>query len=169
MNRVAHCPEDRRAHVVDQKARDSAEVDSQVYVLLEGDLGRGLEDLQDERDYQLPGYGENGAENQGDGHEGMGGPVDVLLVLGAVVVRDYDAGSAGEAHEEADCEIGDRGKRSDGGEGVLSDEVAHDPCVDRVVQLLEQASEKERQGKGNDLRKNRPRSHVHITALSQSK
>ena len=52
--------------------------------------------------------------------------VEHLAVFGAEKLADDNAGAGGEAGEEADQHVDDRGDRPDGGEGFGRDKVADD-------------------------------------------
>ena len=144
------------------------EVDGEVYALLVGDLCRGLEDLEHQRNQRHSKQCQYNAHDQCDCHKCVCGLADILLVSGSEVVRDYDACAGRESHEEADDQIRHRGEGSHCGEGVLAHEVSDNPCVHCVVELLEQHPQKDGHSKIDYLRDNGPAGHVHISAFAKS-
>ena len=94
----------------------------------------------------------------------MDGLADLFRAVGAVVLADDHAGTAGHPQKEADERIDDGRYRSHGGEGLVADEVAHHPCVHHVVQLLEQIARQQRQGKADEVPRGVALRHVHIVA-----
>lgn len=68
----------------------------------------------------------------------------------------------GEACEKADQRVDDRADRADGGECLVGDEVADDPGVHHVVQLLKEVADHERQGKVDDQTRDAALCHIDV-------
>ena len=92
----------------------------------------------------------------------MHGIVDFIGLLRAVILRDDDARAGGKARERADEHVDDRCDRADGGERLVADVVADDPCVDGVVQLLENVAGQKRQGKTQKMPEDTALRHVRV-------
>ena len=76
----------------------------------------------------------------------MDGLLDPLHLFGAVILGDDHASPAGKAHKGADEHIDDGGDGTNGGEGLITDEVAHYPCVYGVVKLLKDVARQKGEG-----------------------
>ena len=72
--------------------------------------------------------------------------MDPLRASCAVVLADDHAGAAGKAQKAADEHIDDGGDGTNGGEGLITDEVAHYPCVYGVVKLLKDVARQKGEG-----------------------
>ena len=171
MARVADGAQDPCAHIVDEKPRKPRKVDDEVF------LGEG-EDLTVaavEHQAQNGGgegdadHGEEDGEDERHHDRGVDGALDLILLLRAVVARDDNARAAGQPRENADHTVDDRADVTDGGvRGVLA-RLADDPGIDHVVKLLEEVTDKERQGKENEIPHDRAARHIHIVPPSAKK
>jgi len=76
-------------------------------------------------------------------------------VLSAEELRDDNASTRGEAHEEAENGVDDLVGRTDCRQSLLSDEITDNHRVHDVVELLEEISRQQRNGEfyeeGNDF------------------
>lgn len=86
----------------------------------------------------------------------MDGRLEFLVVLRAVIACDDDARADGDAVEKADEQKDQTAGGADGGIGVLIQEAADDKGVSCVVELLENVSEQDRQGKNSMPRQIEP-------------
>ena len=76
---------------------------------------------------------------------GMNGKLDVVIFTRAVVLRDNDAGTAGQTDEETDQQIDDVAARAaDCGKRFLADKIADYDRVDRIIKLLKERAEEDR-------------------------
>ena len=66
---------------------------------------------------------------------------DLLIVPGAIVLRDDNAGPAGKTGKKAYQEVDERSGNAYGGQGLLADSPAYDDGVHRAVKLLEKGTE----------------------------
>jgi hypothetical protein len=81
-------------------------------------------------------------------------------VLGAEVLRNAHACSAGHPHKERHYHIDQRPRRTHRRKGVTAYITPHHHRVYRVVRLLQQGSQKQRYRKEHQLLPNRPLGHI---------
>ena len=74
-----------------------------------------------------------------------------FLVFRSVIPRNHDTGTHRDTIDEADHQKDQIARRADCRQRVASKKISHDQGVCRVVQLLKQISEKQRDGKQDDL------------------
>lgn len=77
--------------------------------------------------------------------------VDALLVLGAKKLRDDNARPGAKAGEQPDHQVDDGGAGAHRRQGVGADVVAHHDRIHRVVKLLEQVAQQQRQREQQQL------------------
>ena len=106
---------------------------------------------------QRPGNKENahhrqdGARHERQRRRGVHHPGEGLTVPSAVLLGDDHCGAGGDAHEEAQNQVDDRGRGSaHGAQGVHANEIAHQG-VHGVVHLLEEGAQGHRQEEEQDL------------------
>ena len=92
----------------------------------------------------------------------MDGLAHLHRLPGAEVARDHHARAQEDAGEETHKEEDQRARGADGGQGPVSQKVAHDEGVRRVVELLEEIPEKERDGKTDDLVRDGALCHAYL-------
>ena len=107
---------------------------------------------------QRPGNKENahhrqdGARHERQRRRGVHHPGEGLTVPSAVLLGDDHCGAGGDAHEEAQNQVDDRGRGSaHGAQGVHANEIAHHQGVHGVVHLLEEGAQGHRQEEEQDL------------------
>ena len=77
--------------------------------------------------------------------------VNLIVLPGAVILRNDNAGTARKAQKEPDEHIDNRSNRADSRKGFVADKVADDPGIDRVIELLKQVPGKQRQRKPDKM------------------
>ena len=162
MRRIADGAQDARADVVQQHPGDAPEIDPQIFRRRAHHVIRGIHQPQHQRRHRDADPRQDDAHDQRQYDRGLDRAAQPLAVLGAVVLADHDAGAAGEPGEHADERVDDRPRAADGGERLLADEVADDDRVDRVVELLEDVADHQRQRKGDKKPRDAPHGHVGI-------
>lgn len=130
---VAHRPEDPCAHVVEHEPEDAGEVDGKIGPGLGEHLRRGLHEPKHQRRHAHADGREQHAQNGGHDQGRIDRVADLFLLLGSVILGDDHARAGGQAHEEADEHVKDRGHGAHGGEGLLPYVVAHHPGVHGVI------------------------------------
>ena len=77
--------------------------------------------------------------------------VDALIVLGAEALGDDDTCSHGKTHKKAHQHIDDGGGGAHRRQSLGAHIAAHHDAVHRVVKLLEQIAQHQRQGEGHQM------------------
>ena len=77
----------------------------------------------------------------------MDGPFHVLLIPRAKKARDQHARAKGNAVDKTDQQHDQARGRTDGGQRLLPDKVSHNQRIHRIIELLEQIAEKNRNSK----------------------
>ena len=75
--------------------------------------------------------------------DGLG---ELLPLLGAEILRNHDAGPDGNADEQNDHQVQDRPGTADRRQRIVPDEAADNDAVHRVVQLLGDIADQQRDG-----------------------
>ena len=162
MRGIAHGAQDARADVVQQHPGNAQKVDPQIgRGRADHVVGRGHQ-AQHERRHEDAQHGEHGAHAQSQRDRGLHRAVQLLVLLRAVILRDHDARAGGETGEDADEHIDDRPRAAHGGQRLTADVVAHDDGVDRVVELLKDVADHQRQGEADEEARNAALGHVRI-------
>ena len=149
--RVPHRAQDAAAHVVDEEAQGTRKINFQVQFGLREHILRRLHEAQHEGHEEESRKCEEDAEQDRHGDGRLDGPVEFFHFPGAEVLADHHASADGEPIEKEDHDVDDHGRRADGRQGLLADEVADDDGVHRVVEHLEDVPQKERHGKCNQM------------------
>lgn len=148
---VAYRPQDARAHIIEHQAGNAAKIDPQIDLgLHEHILGR-FHQLQHGGGQQNAHRRAHQSDDQGQGDGGVDCFVDALGILCAKPLGDDDAGAHRNAREKAHQHIDDGGGGAHRSQCLFADIVAHHDGVHRVVKLLEQIADHQRQSKGDQV------------------
>ena len=158
--RIAVGAQDGRGEVVDQRAGDADEIDPQIEARQPQHIvgrahqlqhRRGEEEAQQERDH---------AEQQTQRDGAVDRAADARVVPAADIACDENVDAHGDADERAGQKVDERRGRADGGQRRAAREFADDDHVCRVEQQLQNARERQRQGKHHKLRQQRAVQHI---------
>ena len=137
--RIADRAENARADVVNQHENYADKVNAHVCRRAADHVLRRVHHAKPERREQIAQHGKRYAAQQRHGDGRMYAARDAVWVVRAVMLRDDYGRAAGKADEEADQQVDQRAcGTAHGGKRFLAHKVAHDDCVGRVVQLLEE-------------------------------
>ena len=101
------------------------------------------------------------ARRQAEGHVGVDGLFQAVIVLGTEIAGDEHPGACRDAHEKADDQKDQGARGAHRGQSVVSQQIAHDQGVRCVVELLKQVSQKERSRESKDLARDGALRHAH--------
>jgi hypothetical protein len=143
--RVADRAQDAGADVVDHVGDDARIVDVHVQQrVLQNLLGHAHRDEYRARRNEADDHDDDAADDR-QRHRGVHGLRDVLAVLRAEELRDDDRRARRNADEEADQQVDNRAGRANGRERLLADILADDDRIDRIVELLEEGPDQNRE------------------------
>ena len=100
------------------------------------------------------GDSQNRKQNTGgktEGDIGVDGDVHILVILGAEELGDDDTGTHGNAIEETHKHVDQTAGRADCRQSGVTDEFTYRPGVESMIELLENISNKNGEGKQQDL------------------
>ena len=154
-------PKDGRAEVIEHVHRHPGKIDPQID-------GGQIDHVRRGRgpDQQLPGqshpqHRQKHAADERDGDGGVDAAAYILLPAAPHVTGHHHVGTHGEAHEQVDQQVDKGAGRPHGGQRRLSCTAAHHHHVGGVKQQLQQAGKHKRQGKQQDLPRQRTMYHIH--------
>lgn len=158
---IAHRPKDPASHVVNKKTRDPAEIDLKIFRRQGKNIVRRVHQFQHERSDIDPNPRKDHAADKGDGNGGFHRQMELFVVVGAEIAANDDAGSDGNAVEKQNQHIDDAGGGADGGQRFAADKVAHHKTVHRIVELLKQVAEEQRDRKHDQMPDDGAGRHIH--------
>ena len=154
---VTQSPDDAGQQVVEEGARNANEGNQQVGIGPGEDVVGSPHDPQDiaaqQARNQSNGHRHHRREFQADEDQTPHGHI----VSGAELLGYGDAESAAATVAEAQDQEDDRSAGSDRGQGIDSQEAAHDHGIDQRVGLLQQVAQQQRQGEVQNQRQRTPR------------
>ena len=148
---ITHGTEHAGAHVVHHVGDHAQEVDSQVQLRAGEGVLSGAQGLQGPGCEQKARHREERADDQGEEHGGVDALVEVLPAPCTVVLGDGHHRAAGQACEDAHCQVDQRTCGAHSGQGYLAHKAAHHQGVYRVIELLKKGTEPEREEKGQQM------------------
>ena len=144
---VSHGLQDANAEVIHDDGYGARKIHPEIVDGVRQHVRIRLHEAQQLRRERHAEHRQHDARRQAEGQRRMDGRLEFLVVLRAVVACDDDARADGDAVEKADEQEDQTAGGADGGIGVLIQEAADDKGVSCVVELLENVSEQDRQGK----------------------
>ena len=157
---IAHRPENAAAHVVDQKAGETGKVDLKVGGGLRENILRRGHEAQHGPDPEEPDQGKQDAHNKGGSHGGFHGFMELLHIFCPEMHTDHHTGANRKAVEKEHQHVHDHGRGAHSGQGLGTNELAHDDGVYGIVKHLENVSQHQRQGKLQNLPDNVSFGHI---------
>ena len=151
MAAVAHGVEDAHHDVVHDDENGTAEIVAEIDDGQGEDFLGGVHEPQDGGSSADTQNRQQDAHSQSESHGGVNGLVHDVIILGAVVFGDDDTGTHRQAAEETHHQENQTAGGTDGGQGVVADEIAHSPGVEGVIKLLEHIAQEYGEGKQEDL------------------
>ncbi len=165
---IADGPENAAAHVIEEDADDTAEIDGQVQSRVFHDVIRRLHEAQHGLNDEEAQNGGNDAENQCNSDRGMDGFSQSLMVVGAIALGNHDGSAGGKPGTETDHGIDDTAGGTHGSLCLFRNKIADNQRIDRVVQLLKKQPDDHRNGKFNQMPPDTAFGHVGIRAHAAS-
>ena len=160
---IPHRPEDARPHVEQEGGDGAQEVQPEVEGGVPHDLLGILGPAQGVGGQEDPHHRDDGPCQQAEGHGGVDGVVELLLVPCAVAVGDHHRGPGGEAGEDPHHQLHDhRGGAPHRSQGVRPHKLAHDDGVHGAVKLLEQGPNGDGEEKEQELFPDNPFGQVQV-------
>ena len=144
---VSHGLQDADAEVIHDDGYGARKIHPEIVDGVRQHVRIRLHEAQQLRRERHAEHRQHDARRQAEGQRRMDGRLEFLVVLRAVVACDDDARADGDAVEKADEQEDQTAGGADGSIGVLIQEAADDKGVSCVVELLENVSEQDRQGK----------------------
>ena len=151
MSGIARGVHDSHGDVVHDAEQDSEGVDPEVGDRALHDIGRRTHPSEDGRCHQDPEDRQEQSGNQSECQVGMDGLPEPLVVSGPEILGDDDSGTEGQTVEESHHHEYEASGRCHAGQRLRAKGVAHNQGIGRIVQLLEQISQKERNGECDDF------------------
>ena len=147
---VARRIQDARRHVVHDAEQHTAEVDLHIGHRVLQHLRRGIHGREQGTADEDAADGQDEAQKHGQRQCGVHGPLRILAVLRAKILRHHDARTHCDALTEADEQKDGRAAGADGCQRIAAHKVADDDGVGGVVQLLKQVAQDQRHRKQQD-------------------
>ena len=146
---------DTHTDIIEDEGEGAGEIRSEIADgIRENGFGRAHEPEHDGREP----HAHDGQQRSGDeteGEQGMDGFLHTLTISCAVIACDDDACAHGDAVDQTDHQEDQVTGGADGGEGFAAQKVTDDQRVCRIIQLLEEVTQKQGQGKGDDALRDR--------------
>ena len=166
---VPHRLQDTRAKVVQHHGERTGKIDAEIQHRVRHHVLRCSHQPQNLRGEHHARHREHHTGTKAERHRGVDGPFHVLLIPRAEKARDQHARAEGDTVDKADQQHDQARGRTDGGQRLLSDKVSHNQRIHRIIELLEQIAEKNRNGKKEHFLWNAPhRQQILIFALLHS-
>ena len=163
--RIAVGAEDGGGEIVDQRAGNADEIDAQIEAGQRQNVVRRVHPFEHRRGKEETEQERHHAQNEAQGDGAVDGTLDAHVVAAAGIARDQNVDADGNADERAGQKIDERRGRADGGQRRAAREFADDDDVRRVEQQLQNARQRQRQGKHQDLRQKRAVQHIKLVVF----
>ena len=151
MAAVSYGLQDTDKNVIHYKAERTGKVGSEICNRLRQNIGRCSHQHQDFRCQIHTDRSQGKSCRKTKSHGRVNHLLQIFPVFRSVVPRDDDTGTHRDTIDEADHQKNQIARRADCRQRVAAKKVSHDQGICRVVQLLKQISEKQRDGKQDDL------------------
>ena len=157
---ITNCTENPAAHVVDQEAGDSSDIDFQIDGGICKHILRRAHHPEERFNEQYTCYGKNHTQQKGCSHGSFYGTVQLLHITRPKILPDGYTCSDGKPIEEKHHHVGDHCGGTDSSERLFAHKVADDNRVNRVIEHLEYIAQHKGKGKEHQLPKNRADGHI---------
>ena len=153
---VANGPQQTGTKVIGKHHRHTQGNDADIGIGVPDDLRRGIQQLQQRAQAQQPRQhdGQRGADS--NDHRPRHGALEAVLILGAIAPGRHDGQTIADAQAKPHQQLIDRTAGANSSQGLIPQHIAHDHDIYGIVQLLEQAGEKDGQHKQEQAFKDRP-------------
>ena len=157
---ISHRPQDSACHIVDQKTRDSGEVDRKIGDSVREYIVRGSHQTQHRLHSGDSDHRKCSAEDKCHRHGRLHRRVQFFIFLCAKILADHHSRADGEAIEEKHLDIHNHCGGTHCGKSLSAHIVPDHDHVHRVVQHLKNIADHQRQCKQQYLPDDRPLCHI---------
>ena len=147
MAAVPHRLQNPHEDVIHHKTQGAGKIDLEIgHSFLNNTVG-GVHPKYDLGREQYARQRHQNPRHQAERHRGMDGPAEIPRIIGAEILGYDHAGAGGNAAEEANQHKNQAAGRTDSRQRTAPQEISHDQRIHRIVHLLEQIPQQERQRK----------------------
>jgi len=152
---VAHGMENAHKNIVQDAEHSTAEIEPEIGNRLGKNLLRGAHPAQNGGAECNTKNGQKDTGGETEGYICMDGLAHAFKILCAEVTGDNGTRAHGHTVEKADHHKDQTAGGTDGGKGILADEIAYAPGVEGIIKLLEQIAHQDGKRKEDNLFPNR--------------